>query len=112
MLGNTETQAMHYLILMGLNICSGTLLYISNHETRTEITLNISYCLLKAFFFFKELVCMCERGGESERNERQGASICRINLRLQCTERLALALYVARALGPLIGTCVEESRLG
>ena len=72
---------MHYLILMSLNISSSILLCMSNHENRTGITLNVSYCSLKAFFFFKYLVCMCECGGDSERNERQGATICRITLR-------------------------------
>lgn len=60
-LGNTKTQAMHYLILMGLNICSSALLCISNHENRTGITLNIFF-FLKAFlknFLSSWCVCVC-----------------------------------------------------
>lgn len=40
-LGNTEAQGIHYLILMGLNIPASALVCISNYENRTGITLNI-----------------------------------------------------------------------
>lgn len=38
-LGKTETWAKHYLILMGLSICSSVFLCIYNHENRIGITL-------------------------------------------------------------------------